>query len=92
MKAKYIKTIFVKDRFNPYKLNVYEYKGQQYTLKFDLMNNYLGCEIDVRGGHIYEQNLIDDRLNKQQHKSIEDSMIGFQKFWDYCNGNENAFD
>lgn len=92
MRAKYIKTIFVKDKFNPYKIKIYEYRNQQYSLEFDLYNNYLGIEIDVVGGHKNKQSEIDNKLDKPKVKATEDAEIVFYKWFDYCNGNENAFD
>ena len=94
MKAKYIKTILVRDRFNPYKINFYEYRGQQYSLEFSLTGEYLGWEISVKGGHLNKQAEIDAKLDKKTEKTTETepAEIGFQKFYEYCKGNENAFD
>ena len=96
MKAKYVKTILVKDRFNPYKIKIYEYRGEQYTLEFDLTGRYLGYEISVRGGHLNEQAEIDAKLDKKDKKDkkieTEPAEIVFERFYRYCNGDENAFD
>ncbi len=86
MKARYIKTIFVRDKFNPYKTKVYEYRGKTYTLDFDMTNNYLGIEISASGGHKYEQQRIDDELDNPRPTSIatSDAEEGFKLFWKYC--------
>lgn len=94
MKAKYIKTEFIKDRFKPYKVKVYEYRGYQYTLTFDLCNNYLGWEIDVRGGHQTQQQEIDLKIlikEKEEQKVYNrdnDAWKGFELFYDYAENGE----
>lgn len=87
-KAKYIKTVYInKNMFNPYKSKQYSYRGKTYWLDFDLADNYLGIEINAAGGHQYNQQLIDDKLdNSKESVSIEDAEVGFNLFYDYCEG------
>jgi len=39
----------------------------------------------VRGAHIYHQSQIDDQLDRIQ-VSVEDAEVGFNLFYDYCEG------
>lgn len=89
MKAKFIKTEYVKDRFNPYKIKIYEYKGFEYQINFDLSNNYVGIFIDVKGEHIYQQDKIDKELAdankpKQPYDYKKSAEYGFKVFRDFC--------
>ena len=85
-KATYLRTEYVKDKFKPYKIKYYSYRGKTYWLEFDLTGFYLGMHHSARGGHIYYQSQIDNQLDKT-YVSVEDAEIGFNLFYDYCEEN-----
>lgn len=92
LKSKFIKTIFNYDRFNPTRVKVYEYRGHQYFIYFDICWNYIGIYQDVKGEHLYQQQKIDDELNNpkticndEQHPTYTGSgEEGFDLFYKYC--------
>ena len=85
-KVKYIRTERVRDRYNPCKYQVFEYRGKEYRVCYDIHGNYVGCYHDIKGEHIANQNEIDERLDGKQPKVTEDAEVGFNLFYDYCEG------
>lgn len=86
MKAKYIRTEYVKDRYKPIKYQVFEYRGKEYVIPYDKYGNYIGSYHSVKGEHSFNQINIDERLDYKPN-AIEDAQKGFELFWEYCEKN-----
>lgn len=93
----------VKDRYEHRYIDLeYEYRGERYLVTKPI--SWTACSSDYFSGsmrlteqHRRAQEAIDAKLDnppinypKQEYKGS--AQEGFDKFWDYINGNENAFD
>lgn len=83
MKAKYIRTEYVRDIYNPCKYQVFEYRGKEYRVCYDIYGNYIGCYHDIKGEHIANQIEIDKVLDTKL-VATEDAEKGFELFYKYC--------
>lgn len=87
-KAKFVKCIKVRDRFNPLIIKQYEYRGCTYVITFNGQGEYIGIYHNIIGEHKSKQMEIDERLDGVQCKVTEDAEKGFELFYKYCEGNE----
>lgn len=88
MKAKKIETC--RDKY--YSYVVYEYRGKRYEVEYSNSWNCLASPAWYQ--HKVAQEKIDDELDhpKQAQISGETVQESLNRFFDYLDGNENAFD